>query len=237
MTVERLLERLDPVPVLRAQRSREVNFDPAEVDESWHHDEHRFLLGEEEPGAPEPRGLWETACRLVASYEMADPRTIRAVYDPATALAGRDLLLEGRFLALRFYMGVRITDVLDERRGDERVWGWAYETLDGHIERGRMSYEVVKDERSGRVDLVIRAYSQGAPTLGPITGLGWKLFGRRTQLRFYRECGRRLGRFARERCGSADPVPRRRGVHGLVLAPSDAGRSRGWLSVRRHHPG
>ena len=237
MTAAHLLDRVDPAPVLAAQRSRRVNFSPDEVDDTWHHDQQRSLLGQEEPGPPEPDGLWETACRLVAAYEMSDPGRIRAVYDPRRPLPGRDLLLEGRFLVLRFYMGVRVTDVIDEQRGNQRVWGWAYETLEGHVERGRMSYEVVKDEESGRIDLVIKAYSQGAPSLGPITTVGWALFGRRTQLRFYRRCGRRLGRMARERRGSRCPVPDRRTVDGLVLAPSDAGRHRRRLTIRRHQPG
>jgi uncharacterized protein (UPF0548 family) len=237
VTAVHLFDRIDPAPVLEAQRSRHVNFERDEIDDTWHHDQQRSPLGWESPGDPVPDGVWETACRLVAAYEMSDPETIRAVYDPRTPLAGRDLLLEGRFLVLRFYMGVRITDVIDEHRAGERVWGWAYETLEGHVERGRMTYEVVKDEASGRVDLLIRASSEGAPTLGPVIRLGWALFGRRTQLRFYRECGRRLGRLAQARRGVRDPVPERRTVEGLVLAPSDAARPRRRLTIRRHQPG
>lgn len=238
MTRLRLLDRLDPVPVLAAQRRRKVNFDPAEVDDTWHHDELRAVIGTEEPGPPVPGGVWQTACRLVAEYEQADPAIIRAVYDPDAPLHGRDMLLEGRFLVLRFYMGVRVTDVIDELRDGDRLWGWAYETLEGHIERGRMSYEVVKHETTGEVELVIRAYSEGAPTLGPVVGLGWKVFGRRTQVRFYRECGKRLARLVREHLGEDDPVPQRRVVEGLVLAPSDAApQPHHRLSIRRHQPG
>ncbi len=238
MSTVRLFDRLDPGPVLAAQRERRVNFDPAEVDDTWHHDCSRARLGTEEPGPPEPDGPWQTACRLVAAYEMADPSLIRAVYDPRAPLLGRDLLLEGRFLMLRFYFGVRITDVIDDRRDGRRVWGWAYETLEGHLERGRMSYEVEKDEESGRVELVIKAYSESAPTLGPVVALGWKVFGRRTQLHFYRECGRRLAGLVGERLGQTDPVPERRVIDGLVLAPADAARRphHRW-SIRRHQPG
>jgi hypothetical protein len=135
-------------------------------------------------------------------------------------------------------MGVRITEVIDEQHGAEQVWGWAYETLEGHVERGRMSYEVVKHRDTGRVELVIKAYSEGAPTLGPVTALGWLLFGRRTQLRFYRRCAQRLRRLAMERQGVADPVPRRRTADGLVLAPSDAPDARHVrATIRRAHPG
>ena len=244
MTTTRLLDRLDPGPVLAVQHSRKVNFDPREVDDSWHHDTARTVLGTEAPGPPEPEGVWRTACRLVEAYEFADPRIIRAVFGAEAPLQDRDMLLEGRFAALRFYFGVRVTDVIDEERprdGDrsaqDRIWGWAYETLEGHLERGRMSYEVVKHQDSGVVELVIKAYSQGAPSLGVVTALGWRVFGRRTQLRFYRMCGRRLARQVAAHVGEAQPVPARRIVDGLVLAPSDADRS--WwhrASIRRHQP-
>jgi uncharacterized protein (UPF0548 family) len=232
-----LLDRADAAAALAAQRALRVNFDPAEVDDGWHHDRSRSRLGREASGPPEPDGVWETACRLVAAYEMADPTIIRAVYDPRAGLDGRDMLLEGRFLRLRFYFGVRITEVIDEHGDGRRTWGWAYETLEGHLERGRMSYEVVKDQTSGEVELVINAYSQGAPTLGPVTRLGWMVFGRRVQLHFYRECGRRLRRMVARRVRCSDPVPERLVVDGLVLAPSDAGPGHRRLTVRRHHPG
>jgi uncharacterized protein (UPF0548 family) len=235
---QQLFDHLDPGPALAAQRGRTVNFDPTDVDDSWRYDVQRWPLGTERPGPPQPDGLWETAGRLVDAYEMADPAVIRAVYDATGPLHGRDMVLEGRFWVLRFYMGVRVTEVIDERRGGARVRGWAYETLQGHLERGRMSYEVVKHEDTGAVELVILARSEGAPTLGPVVALGWRLFGRRQQLRFYRACGRRLAAFARSRQGTPDPVPPRRTSDGLVLAPSDAGsRPHHRLSIRRSYPG
>jgi uncharacterized protein (UPF0548 family) len=245
MSTSRLLDRVDPGPVLAAQRNRKVNFDPREVDGTWHHDLARTVLGSESPGPPEPNGVWQTACRLVEAYEFADKRLIRAVFGVEAPLHGRDMLLEGRFAVLRFYFGVRVTEVIDEERpcdhdrtSLDRVWGWAYKTLEGHLERGRMSYEVVKHQDSGEVELVITAYSEGAPTLGPVTKLGWRLFGRRTQLRFYHACGAKLATLVKGHVGQAHPVPERRTLDGLLLAPSDAGPSwwRG-ISIRRHQPG
>lgn len=247
MKALRLLDRIAPGPILADLRHRTVNFDRSEVDGSWHRDLQRTPLLSEAPGQPEPNGAWETACRLLAAYEFADPSLIRAVYDESQPLLGRDMLLEGRFALLRFYMGVRVTDVIDSERQAQatedgaaprdRVWGWAYETLDGHLESGRMSYEVVKDLDSGRVEFVIEAYSHRTPTLGPVTGLGWRVFGRRTQLRFYRSCARRLAGMVAARTGEPYPVPPRRYADGLVLAPSDARPNPWrWLSIRRHQP-
>lgn len=245
MPLTRLLDRAEPRPILERQRHLAVNVDDDEVDETWHHDEVRTALGVEPPGPPAPDGVWETACRLVTAYEFSDPRIVRGVYDAGQPLLGRDLLLEGRFAVLRFYMGVRITRVIDEHRrsgsgtsAEDRVWGWAYETLEGHLERGRMSYEVIKHQGNGEVEFVVRGFSRAAETVGPLTTLGWRLFGRRTQLRFYRSCLHRLSTLVAARTGMPDPVPPRRTVDGLVLAPSDAASS-AWhrLSIRRHQPG
>jgi hypothetical protein len=71
----------------------------------WHHDEVRHDLGVESPGDPEPDGRWEVACRLGRDYEFAAPEIIRAVHWRSAPLLGRDMLLKGRFLGLRFLMG------------------------------------------------------------------------------------------------------------------------------------
>ena len=242
MTQPPLLDRVDAAAALGSLRARQVNYRPEDVDESWHFDVQRTSLPAERPGPPEPDGVFQTACRLAAAYEFADPAVLRAVYPTGSDLLGRDMLLEGRFFGLRFYMGVRVTAVVDEERigahgGLELVWGWAYQTLGGHLEQGRMLYEVVKRPDTGEVAFELRAWSRGAPSLGPVTSLGWALFGRSTQLRFYRASGSRLARAVVAGRGAADPVPPRRTRDGLVLAPSDA-RAR-WVdrfTVRRDQP-
>lgn len=237
-----LLDQIDAHRALAKIANSEVNFSDREVNAAgWRHDEKHSPLPAEQPGAPEPTGTWRTACKLVAAYEFSDPAVVRAVYRAEADLNGRDMLLEGRFLFLRFYMGVRITQVFDEERACEgcthgdRAWGWAYETLDGHLERGRMSYQVIKHQDTGQVELAIHAFSQETSTMGPLVRLGWILFGRRTQLKFYRACGERLSAAVQTRHGLTDVIPVRRCDQGLVLAPSDARRR--WfdlLSIRRH---
>ena len=59
-----------------------------------------------------------------------------------------------------------------------------YETLEHHLERGKVTYEVIKHQDSRLVEFVA-SDSQRSPALGPILRLGWLLFGRHTQLRFY----------------------------------------------------
>ncbi|MEV6227964.1 DUF1990 family protein [Saccharopolyspora shandongensis] len=236
----RLLRGVDYVSALGNLRHRQVNFTAEQVQPpEWHFDTYRQYLARERPGPPEPGGAWEIACRLVRDYEFSVPAIVRAVYDGRDPLLGRDMLLEGRFHGLRFYMGVRVTDVVDETRGgSQQVWGWAYATLEGHLERGRISYELVKDLESGAVEFVITGFSQRSPALGPITRLGWLLFGRRTQLRFYRQCGARLSRLVQDRLTGATAAATVLHEGDLVLAPSGIHPTAGdLLTVRWHHPG
>ena len=211
---------VDPERALRNLRCRDVNYSPEEVDDrNWNFDTHRTALPPEQPGPPEAAGSWATAAALIRDYEFSVPQVVRAVYDPAEPLLNRTMLLEGRFAALRLHLGVRITDVIDEIRPHGlHVWGWSYDTLHGHLERGRLTYEVVKHQDSGHVEFVITAYSQPAPTLGPVLRFGWAVFGRRRQLLFYRGCGQRMNQLVRAHRGQHQPPH----TGGLVLAPSDA---------------
>jgi uncharacterized protein (UPF0548 family) len=195
-----------PVPGWAVRRfddlgGREVNFDPvgwerAVVDPCWRVDRRHAELPAEVPGPPQLGGPFELARELLQRYEVADPALVRAVYDAAAPLEGRDMLLVGRFLGLRFPMGVRIGGVID---GPDEVDGapvhrfaWYYRTLDGHLERGQMDYEVVKYLEDGRVAFRIGAYSQRGPIGNPFVRAGFALFGRRTQLRFYARAVRRM---------------------------------------------
>ena len=228
---ERLLGQIDDVAALDELSRLRVNYDQAHAPESgfeaaeghWHVDSGTTRLGREGPGPPELGGLWETACRLVGEYEFADARILRGVYRRDSALLGRNMLLEGRFFGLRFYFGVRVTGVIDEERdagdGPERVWGWCYQTLEGHLEQGRLSYEVIKHLTTGQVAFRVAGYSRPAPIGNPIVRLGFFLFGRWTQRRFYRNIQVRITELVRgAQRGRPLPSPVVR-PDGIVLAP------------------
>jgi len=239
---DRLLGNIDYVTALAELRNREVNYDPSEVrPPGWNFDVHRSLVGRERPGPPEPGGVWETARDLVRDYEFTPPELIRAVYHRHDPLLGRNLLLEGRFYGLRFYMGVRITALVDEtRHHQEKVWGWAYQTLEHHLERGKVTYEVIKHLDSGQVEFVASCHSQRSPAVGPILRLGWLLCGRRAQLRFYRRCGQRLHELVRASlAGTPIPAAARSPleIHDLVLVPSGVEpHPLDRLTIRQHNP-
>lgn len=220
-----------------------MNFDPAEPPAAtgtpgWHVDHGRALVGTEPPGDPVPGGDWERACAVLRDYQFTDHERLRGFFRPDDELIGRDMLLEGRFGVLRFHLGVRVTAVVDEVRDGTRVWGWTYDTLRGHLEQGRLTYEVVKDLASGQVEFVIRAYSRPARIPNPVYRLGFALFGRGVQLEFYHRAGQRV----RDLVGAAragrplpEPVP---GPDGIAAAPQDSPRH--WtdaVAVLVRHPG
>jgi hypothetical protein len=114
--------------------------------------------------------------------------------------------------------------VTDETRdgnsGPERVWGWSYQTLQGHLEQGRLGYEVIKSLASGQVTFRVVGYSRRAPIPNPLIRLGFVLFGRWTQRRFYRAIQTRLrGLIQAAQHGEPLPEPEAR-PDGIVIAPS-----------------
>ena len=188
---------------LDALHDKAVNFNRGRradftAENGWHLDDYRQPLPAERPGPPEPDGSWEAARRLMRSYSVADPAMVRAFYDDEEPLPGRTMLLELRFWGLRFHVGVRVGDVYDERRHvagrPARVWGWSYRTLEGHLEQGELAYEVWKWLDSGEVEFRIHAFSRAADTGNLLVRLGFRLFGRREQLRFYRRALERMAR-------------------------------------------
>lgn len=214
----RALDRLDvnyPEPAGRA---------PA-AEAGWHIDTLLQRLPPEPAGDPVPGSVWETACRLVRDYRFAEPRILRGIYDAHEPIPGRNMLLEGRFCGLRFDMGVRVTSVTDDTHGSgetaRRVWGWSYRTLQGHLEEGELTYEVVKHLHTGDVNFVITGYSRRAPIADPLVRLGFRLFGRPTQRRFYRRSALRLhGLLVTElRGGPPPPLRTHPGDDRVVLAP------------------
>ncbi|MDQ3906469.1 MAG: DUF1990 domain-containing protein [Actinomycetota bacterium] len=238
-----LIGPIDLAAALDGLRRLSINYDEADAPVpqhpgNWHVDNPRTHIGREPAGPPVPGGAWEVACKLVKAYEFSDPRIVRAVYRPADELLGRDLLLEGRFLALRFYLGVRVTEIVDEIRGDQQIWGWGYQTLEGHLEQGKLVYEVIKDLQSGEVGLQIRAYSRQAPIPNWIVRLGFTVFGRRMQLRFYTAVGQRLRNIVHAILDGAQPPKPALTPDGLIVAPSGVYRHPlERLTLHAHHPG
>jgi uncharacterized protein (UPF0548 family) len=198
---------------LNFDRDRPEQFTPAN---GWRIDDYCQPLPIEPPGPPLAGGTWERARRLMLDYEFADPAIIRAVYYPDRPLEQRDMLLEGRFLGMRFYFGCRVGGVNDETRIIDRravrVWGWNYRTLQGHLEMGQMDYEVWKWLDSGEVEFRIHTVSKPARIPNPVIRLGFRLFGRPMQVWFAHRACQRMARLTADQVSGDSGWPRDVGV-------------------------
>jgi uncharacterized protein (UPF0548 family) len=192
--LERLLGYADEPRTVEDLHGRGYNFDPRRlrelvVEERWHHDDRRQPLPSEPPGEPVPGGSFGRAKALMRDYAFAEGSAVHAIFQEDAPLQGRDMLLVGRFLGLDFRLGVRVFEVVDERREEDgrpvQVSGWGYRTLHGHLERGEMRYEVRKWLDTGEVEFRIAAMSHRAHVGNPLVRIGFGLFGRREQLKFY----------------------------------------------------
>jgi uncharacterized protein (UPF0548 family) len=91
------------------------------------------------------------------------------------------MLLQLRTLRLvRVHVGVRVVNVYDEVRRldsrDARVFGWAYRTLEGHVEQGQMDWQVWKWLDTGEVQFRVRAVSRPAAIANSLVRIGfWAL--------------------------------------------------------------
>lgn len=204
---------------LEALRGRKLNFDLERRAEfttanGWHIDDHRTELPPEPPGPPLPDGSWAAAKRMLIAYRFPDPQIITGIFVPDQPLQERVMLLRGRAFWMTFFFGVRVGGIIDERRegegGPQQVWGFNYQTLEGHLERGQMDFTVIKFLTTGQVAFRINAFSSAAEIRNPIIRLGFRLFGRRVQLRFVKRSLKRMRRLVEEEL--ANPTPGLAGV-------------------------
>ena len=201
----RYQERLDALREQRYNLDLDRAHDYTEA-EGWNLDHHEATLPPEPPGPPlpadDPRASFAVASELVRTYAFPDPSLITGIFAPDDALPGRPMLLRARFLGFTFWFGVRVGREIDEVRDTEegRVWayGFDYATLEGHFEMGQITFEVRKDEATGVLTFHIDAFSKPDRIGNPLYRLGFRLFGRRLQLRFARTAIARMQRFVRD---------------------------------------
>lgn len=193
--------------------SIELNFDPSKQEEftevnGWHLDEYQIGLPSETPGEPVEHGAWQIAKDIISNYEFPDPSLISGVFLPDQPLNKRIMIVRAHFLFFTFVLGVRISKVIDDvrdagKRGQARVWGYSYSTLDGHFEMGEITFEVWKFLETGEVEFRIHAYSKPARISNPFYQLGFRIFGRSLQKRFGASSLERMQRLVLERISSS----------------------------------
>jgi uncharacterized protein (UPF0548 family) len=195
---------------LRALDDLERNFDPAEpkdAEHGWRGHESETTVAREGAGPPAPGGAFERAREAVVRYEFSDPGIVTVHLDPAAPLQGRRMLLEMKVLGLRFLAGVVVGAVREESTHGETVWGYRYDTLRGHIERGWEWFLLTKSHATGDVRFRIAAEWKPGDFPNHWSRIGFGVLGVHYQRRWVRRAHARL----RHLLASGRPVPEPRG--------------------------
>jgi uncharacterized protein (UPF0548 family) len=128
----------------RLERARTAlhNFDAREEDMTgeagWHHYQSEAVIAT----VAEGEQRFERACVTLANYQFSDPDIVLAHFDPAAPLLGRHMLLEIQVLGLHYLCPAVVSRVRDE----PDVFGFRYDTLEGHIERGVEWFLLTKND-------------------------------------------------------------------------------------------
>jgi uncharacterized protein (UPF0548 family) len=153
-------------------------------------------LGYEPPGLPLPDGLFARAKTAIINYDFSDPRIAVGHFDPSAPLHGRNMLLEIKTWGLRFLGGVRVHTVRDEADDTRTSFGFRYDTLEGHFERGFEWFVLSKSHRSGEVRFRIQAHWRMGDFPTWWSRLGFLVLGESSRARWRRRAVTRLRRLA-----------------------------------------
>jgi uncharacterized protein (UPF0548 family) len=190
---------------------RSVNFDvpPEEMTDvnGWKVDGIDAVIGCEKPGPPEPGGLFERAREALMNYDFSDPLSVEGHFDPRSDFIGRNILLEIKVMGLRFLNGARVHSVRDEVGKTGTIFGFRYDTLEGHIERGYEWFLLTKDHETGEIRFKIEAHWRLGDFPNWWSRLGFKLIGEHFRELWRREAPLRLKRAAERRVTEPAPPP------------------------------
>lgn len=132
-----------------------LRLDEMRVEDGWRLERSEARIACDAAGPPRPDGAFARAREALAAYAFSDPTIVEAHFDPYAPLHGRRMLLELKVLGLHYLCGVEVTDVRDTHDAARSVFGFRYDTLAGHVERGAEWFLVEHDHATGDVRLVI----------------------------------------------------------------------------------
>lgn len=187
---EELMERLRALSsVARNFTERDEDMTP---ERGWKRQYSRSLVAREKPGPAERGGPFERLSVVLRNYEFSDPRIVTAHFNPEEQFEGRRFLLELKVPGLRYLCGTVVAAVREESPEGSPVYGFRYETLEGHIERGWEWFLVRKDQKTGEIEFSIEARWKEGEFPNFWSRIGFDLVGRRMQKRWHRHAHRRM---------------------------------------------
>jgi uncharacterized protein (UPF0548 family) len=194
-----------PTEAVRARLERAkaapLNFDAVEEemtgDSGWHHYYSEAVI------AREPQGdeCFQRARVALANYQFSDPAIVLAHFDPAVPLYGRRMLLEIQVLGLHYLCPA----VVNRVREEPGVFGFRYDTLEGHIERGMEWFLLTKDD-AGDIRFRVEARWREGEFPNWWSRIGFMVLAGHYQRKWHRRAHRRLSLLAHH--GSTRRPPR-----------------------------
>ncbi len=184
-STEALRPRLDALG--RAVRNFDAEEEEMTGDRGWSHYYSEAVIAKE----PEGNALFERARVGMANYQFSDPGVVVAHFDPAGTLLHRRILLEIKVLGLRYLCPALVTRVRDEGN----VYGFRYDTLEGHIESG-LEWFLLTKSAEGDIRFRIEARWRKGNFPNWWSRVGFSLLSGPYQRHWHREAHRRLSLLA-----------------------------------------
>lgn len=148
-TKAELAARLDTLAELERNFTEPVEELPAAP--GWRLIDSETIIATEPPGPPLPGGPFARARAGIEGYRFSDPRIVTGHFDPTVPLERRRMLLEMKAVGLHYLCGVAVGAVRSESDESRTIFGFRYETLEGHIERGAEWFLLTKDHATGAI--------------------------------------------------------------------------------------
>lgn len=186
------LDRVDRTPNCNTADETQMT-----ADRGWQHYYSEAVIAR----GPADAARFDRVREALAAYQFSDPSIVTAHFDPATPLSGRLMLLEIKVLGLRYLCPAGVSHVRDE----DDVFGFRYDTLEGHIERG-VEWFVLTRASNGDLTFRIEARWREGDFPNWWSRVGFRLLSGRYHRRWHWEAHRRLSRIAH---GAPAARPRR----------------------------
>lgn len=166
----------------RAQRNFSDPLEEMTPERGWNHYFSEAVVGFEEPGPPLENGPFASGRIAVSDYAFSDHRIVIGHFDAEAPLLGRRMLLEMRALRVLHYLGgVVVAKTRSESEDGKSVFGFRYDTLDGHIEAGMEWFLLTKEHETGAIRFRIEAKWRPGQFPNWWSRLGFTYFGPRYQ--------------------------------------------------------
>jgi uncharacterized protein (UPF0548 family) len=176
---------------LQALASAGLNFEAVEEEmtgeNGWHHYHSEAVIARE----PKGHDCFDRAKVALSNYRFSDANIVVAHFDPAGPLLQRRILLEIKIFGLRYLCPALVNAVRDE----PNVFGFRYDTLEGHIERGMEWFLLTKNEL-GEIRFRIEARWQRGELPNWWSRVGFIVLSGYYQRKWHRRAHRLMSLFA-----------------------------------------